>query len=205
MFVKLIKWSVLKKGAQTRHTILEKAFELSYRNGFQNTSVDDIIGLTTFSKSTFFYHFKNKEEMGLAMIKEIMHPGMHQSLIVPLYEAVPPIERIYKMMKYLLMEDPIFDPRFGCPAVNIIEEMAPINERFKKAISRLIDEMVNTIEKVLSEGKAAKQISKQVDVRQTAHFIVSGYMGIRNLGKLYGSKCYNIYLQELKNYLNSLK
>ena len=194
----------MKKGEQTRLTILNKAFELSYQKGFQATSVDDIIHLTTVSKGSFFYYFKNKEEMGLAMINEIMLPGMRKSLIEPLQQGESAQESIYQMMKSILMEDPVFDPRYGCPAVNIIEEMAPINPAFNKAIAQLIHETLSKIEEVIKLGKNRNQIKKEVKPKQTANFIMTGYMGVRTLGKLHGVKCYAIYLNELKEYLNKL-
>ncbi|WP_271765311.1 TetR/AcrR family transcriptional regulator [Aquimarina algiphila] len=195
----------MKKGEYTRHTILEKAFEISYKKGYQSTSVDDIIALTSVSKGSFFYHFKNKDEMGLAMINEIMYPGMYKALVIPLNENKPATQSIYDMIKSILIEDPAFDPRYGCPAVNIIEEMAPLNASFNKALSRLIDEMQNTLEEVLTRGKKAGQICKELNVKESSVFIITSYMGIRNLGKLYGVDCYQVYLKELKRYLSSIE
>ncbi|GAA4274595.1 TetR/AcrR family transcriptional regulator [Aquimarina gracilis] len=194
----------MKKGQNTRFTILQKAFEISYQKGYQATSVDDIIHFTTVTKGSFFYHFKSKDEMGLAMINEVMFPGMRQALIKPLEKKDTSKALLFKMMKSILLEDPNFDPRYGCPAVNIIEEMAPINQHFNKAIGKLIDELLSKIESVIVLGIKNGEIDKNIKPKQAAHFIISGYMGIRTLGKLYGTKCYDIYLKELKNYINSL-
>jgi TetR/AcrR family transcriptional repressor of nem operon len=62
----------MKKAATTRLTILQKAFELIYVKGYQTTSIDDIIATTQVTKGAFYYHFKNKDEMGLAIINEIL-------------------------------------------------------------------------------------------------------------------------------------
>lgn len=70
----------MSKAAETRLTILQKAFYLIYRKGYQATSIDDIIATTQVTKGAFFYHFKSKDEMGLAMIREIMYPGMQQPI-----------------------------------------------------------------------------------------------------------------------------
>jgi len=60
----------MSKAQDTRMTILRKAFELIYRQGYQATSIDEIIATTAVTKGALFYHFKNKEEMGLAIINE---------------------------------------------------------------------------------------------------------------------------------------
>jgi AcrR family transcriptional regulator len=41
------------------------------RQGFHNTSVDQIISEAMVSKGNFFHHFKNKEELGYAVIDSI--------------------------------------------------------------------------------------------------------------------------------------
>lgn len=195
----------MSKAAATRLTILQKAFELIYANGYQATSIDDIITNTAVTKGAFFYHFKNKDEMGLAMIQEVLYPGMHHAMIDPLTNADNPVQEIYKMMKGLLLEDPNFNVKYGCPAVNLIEEIAPLSNPFNKALSKLTTQWQEAIEINIKNGKAAGKIRKDVHPTQTALFIMTGYGGIRNLGKLYGKDCYSLYLKELKRYLNSLQ
>ncbi len=48
----------MKKAEVTRLNILQKAFELIYVNGYQTTSIDQIIATTQVTKGAFFYHFK---------------------------------------------------------------------------------------------------------------------------------------------------
>lgn len=68
----------MKKAEATRMAILEKAFDLIYKQGYQATSIDDIIATTRLTKGAFFYHFKNKDEMGIAVINEVMYNGMYK-------------------------------------------------------------------------------------------------------------------------------
>jgi len=195
----------MTKATITRLGILQKAFGLIYRNGYQATSIDDILVDSPVTKGAFFYHFKNKEEMGLAMIKEIMYPGMYDVMIKPLINSGDPVKEIYLMMTSLLTKAPFFEVKYGCPAVNLIEEMAPLNSAFHKALGQLMKEWQNSMEKSLNNAIAAGTIRDEVDAKQVACFIVAGYSGIRNMGKLLGAGCYRTYLQELKNYLNGLE
>lgn len=195
----------MSKAAATRLAILQKAFALIYVNGYQATSIDDIIAQTQVTKGAFFYHFKNKDEMGLAMINEIMHPAMYHAFITPLLNATDPAAGLYKMMKHLLLEDPNFIVKYGCPAINLIEEMSPLSQAFNKAIGRLVLQWQEAIEQSLKKGKAAGKIRKDVQTASAAYFIMSGYGGIRNLGKIYGKDCYKPYLKELKKYLDHLQ
>jgi TetR/AcrR family transcriptional regulator, transcriptional repressor for nem operon len=191
----------MSKATETRLTILQKAFYLIYRRGYQATSIDDIIATTQVTKGAFFYHFKSKDEMGLAMIREIMYPGMYAAMIKPLLEANDPLREIYEMMKSLLLKNPFFEVRYGCPAINLIDEMAPLNEPFRKALTQLIIQWQKAIKNALLTAQEEGKISKELVPEQIALFVSSGYGGIRNMGKIFGKGCYKTYLSELKKYL----
>ncbi len=194
----------MSKAANTRTMILTKSFELIYKQGYQATSIDNILATTKVTKGAFFYHFKNKDEMGLAMINEIIYPGMYASLVKPLLDAKNPINDIHEMMRVVLLKVPFLRAKYGCPAVNLIEEMSPLNEDFKKGLLKLTDHWQDAIKESINQGKALKQIRQDVNPEYVACFVVAGYSGIRNMGKAMGSSCYNIFLQEFKNYLKQL-
>lgn len=194
----------MSKAAATRLTILQKAFQLVYVNGYQSTSIDDIIAQTKVTKGAFFYHFANKEVMALAMINEVMYPGMYQALVQPLVNAQDPSNELYLMMKDLLLTNPFFQVKYGCPAINLIDELSALSEVFNKALSRLVIQWQEAIERSVKNGQASGKIRKDVNARQVAYFLMSGYGGIRNLGKIYGKSCYTAYLKELKVYLKGL-
>lgn len=195
----------MNKAATTRLSILHKAFELVYANGYQTTSVDDIIAQTKVTKGAFYYHFKNKDEMGLAMIKEVMYPGMIEALIKPLLHSKDSTSEIFRMMKALLQDTIFFQVKYGCPAVNLIEEMGGSHAGFRKALSKLFNDWQEAIQQSIEQGKSSGQLRKEVNAKQVALFIATGYGGIRNLGKLFGKDCYTVYLKELKVYLNGLQ
>ncbi|QHC86183.1 TetR family transcriptional regulator [Empedobacter brevis] len=195
----------MTKASTTRHTILQKAFELIYTKGYQTTSIDEIIATTKVTKGAFYYHFKTKDEMGLAIINEILKPTMKNDFIKPLQDAKNPIKEIYDMTKGLLLENPFLKLEYGCPAGNLTQEMAPWNVEFGKALAELILEWQQTIENSIKIAKENGKVRDSVDPSQVAYFIMSGYWGIRNFGKVYNNTdCYHSYLKELKIYLNSL-
>ncbi len=196
----------MKKSAETRLDILQKAFELIYMHGYQATSVDQIIAETKVTKGAFYYHFKNKEEMGLAVINEIMKPGTHDSYVKPLMNSKDPVKEIYAMMKELLMDNKFLKVEYGCPAGNLTAEMSAFNDEFNAALSELINEWESALKISISNGKKAGTIRAEVNAQQVAYFVMSGYWGIRNYGKLqHGKEPYLLYLKELKNYLKGLQ
>ncbi|MBI6118624.1 TetR/AcrR family transcriptional regulator [Salegentibacter maritimus] len=196
----------MKKSQITRLTILNKAFDLIYSNGYRASSIDEIIGTTKVTKGAFYYHFKNKEEMGIAIIDEILKPRLSNKFVELLENKNSPAESIYSLIRYLLMEDDLLKVELGCPASNLIQEMTPWNNSFSIALNNLVNQWLHLLIATLEKGQKNETINKGVDANSVANFILSGYWGARNLGKLEKSdKPYKAYLKELKMYLKALE
>ena len=53
----------MKNGVDLRQKIIDTAWELFYKNGYENTTVNDIIREVGTSKGGFYYYFKAKEDL----------------------------------------------------------------------------------------------------------------------------------------------
>ena len=196
----------MKKAEATRLNILQKAFELIYEKGYQTTSIDDILATTLLTKGAFYYHFKNKDEMGIAIINELLKPTLTSSFIEPLQNDVNPIETIYNLMHHLLIDNDFLKVEYGCPVANFTQEMTPWNADFSNVLNEISQQWMKSLMSLVEKGKMNGQINDNINTRQVAMFVMSGYWGIRNFGKLENNKSvYLLYLQELKSYLNTLK
>ena len=196
----------MSKSTDTRANILNKAFDLIYVSGYQATSIDEILATTNVTKGAFYYHFSSKEQMGLAVINEIIYPEIYQSFILPLKDTDKPVKDIYKMIRTILFDVPFFKVENGCPLANLIQEMCPLNLDFGIALDGISGMCIEALEEALKQGKKAGKIRSDTNVYEAAYFILSGYWGVRVLGKLHASpNCYGRYLEEFKRYLKSLQ
>lgn len=196
----------MKKAAATRLNILQKAFELIYEHGYQTTSIDDILATTRVTKGAFYYHFKNKDEMGMAIMNELLKPTLVSSFINPLQNDKEPVDVIYDLIHHLLIENAFLQVQYGCPIANFTQEMTPWNKDFANALNEITGQWTSAMISLIETGKKKKQINKDVNAKQVTLFVMSGYWGIRNFGKLENSKkVYLPYLKELKKYLSTLK
>ncbi|MFT3948925.1 MAG: TetR/AcrR family transcriptional regulator [Agriterribacter sp.] len=196
----------MKKAEATRLTILQKAFELIYVKGYQTTSIDDIIATTQVTKGAFYYHFRTKDEMGVAIINEILKPTLTNCFIEPLQSEQNPLDAIYNLMNNLLMKNEFLKVEYGCPASNFTQEMTPWNVDFNKVLNELTEQWTKVMTTAIEKGKKNGFVRKDVNANRVTMFVMSGYWGIRNFGKLENSKkVYLPYLKELKTYLNMLK
>lgn len=196
----------MKKSEATRLNIMQKAFELIYANGYQTTSVDEIIATTQVTKGAFYYHFKTKDEMGLAIIHELMRSTFKNNFISPFQNTDDPLDTIYQLMHWLLIENEFLKVEYGCPASNFTQEMTPWNIEFTKALNELSKEWEESMISSIEAGKENGKINKEVNAKGVAIFVMSGYWGIRNLGKLENNKSvYITYLKQLKSYFDTLR
>jgi len=146
------------KATITRAYILEKAFEQIYRNGYQATSVDKIIDTTDVTKGAFYYHFKNKEEMGLAVINEVVYPNIKKALITPLDPtAENPIDNLYRTIKGFMLQISEDQLAHGCPTNNLIQELAFTKGRVSVILDQALEEgyqigYTNEVQKGMSGG-----------------------------------------------------
>ncbi|UCA61215.1 TetR/AcrR family transcriptional regulator [Chryseobacterium rhizoplanae] len=196
----------MKKAELTRLNILQKAYELIYTKGYQATSIDEIIATTKVTKGAFYYHFKNKDEMGIAVVNEVLSAttGYHFQLSAIIDRD--PVETIYQMMHELLIENKFMKVEYGCPVSNLVQEMAPWHDNFREALKKEAAEWEKRLVTILENGKKNGFIRQDVNSVQATFFILSGYWGIRNFGKLQNDQSvYMYYLNELKIFLENLR
>lgn len=195
----------MKKSQETRLHILQTAFQLIYGKGYQTTSVDEIIAQTKVTKGAFYYHFKTKDEMGLAILNELLRPTFTDHFIGPLENTENALESIYDLLYKILMEDSFMTVENGCPASNFTQEMAPWNAEFTQTLNELSKDWEQAMIQAIEKSKEKGLVRTEVDAEEVAVFVLSGYWGVRNLGKLENSKeVYKVFLKGLTSYFNSL-
>jgi AcrR family transcriptional regulator len=59
-----------REAVQTRRVLLDAAAELIAEHGYRGTTVNDIVARSRLSKGTFYWHFKSKEDLLLAVLEE---------------------------------------------------------------------------------------------------------------------------------------
>ncbi len=63
---------VLSKGEQTRERLMDIAQDAVLHKGFSATSIDEIIAEANITKSGFFYHFRDKNDLAKAMLQRYL-------------------------------------------------------------------------------------------------------------------------------------
>lgn len=134
------------KGEKRKQELLNIAYRLIISNGYEETSVDEIIAEARIAKGTFYYHFKSKEEMLEALINMMITEQTErakQFLFAPL-----PIPQ--KAIAIITSFRPNSDEMTIQNALNKKENIV-MHEKINK---RVIDEAVPILSEVVEEGIA---------------------------------------------------
>lgn len=159
-----------------RTRIVEAATDLICRNGFQHTSVDDVIreaGLC--GKAHFYHYFKSKEELGYAVVQHRFEQFAEEGLSILRDPMVDPLERLERFIDAEVASQAEQDCRGGCPFGNLVTEMADAHEGFRQRLATVFERWAGQLQSVLWEARP--QLRDDADIARMARFIIATLEG----------------------------
>ena len=167
----------------SREKILGVSLDLFYRNGYQATSVDEIIALAKVSKSNFYYHFKSKEDLGLEVLNQ-RRASLMQSLDCMLGDCDEcPKERLIRFVDHLVAAQEADLKKGGCPFGNLVAEMADHSERFRCYLVDIFSELTGRVVSVVEDGQRVGAFRNDVCPRDVAALFVQATQGMMLMTK----------------------
>jgi AcrR family transcriptional regulator len=168
----------------TRRRILEAAFAEFYANGFQGGSLNHIVHAAGTTKGALFHHFESKQELGYAVIDDLIGPIMLLRWLDPVKDSRDPITDMQRTFQHYVDED-ISTGHWlqGCPLNNVSQEMSPLDDGFYQRVNRLYATWRERYAAALAHGIEAGTVKKTVDPAAAAALIVAAQMGIWGTGK----------------------
>ncbi len=108
----------------TRRKILEAAFAEFYKNGFQGASLNHIVDVAGATKGALFYHFAGKQELGYAVVEEMIGPMLEQRWLDAIEDSDDAITDLKRAFRHFVKAS-INSGSFlqGCPLNNLAQEM----------------------------------------------------------------------------------
>ncbi len=190
----------------TRQRILGVAFETFFKQGFQGTSMDDLVRKTSLTKGAFYHQFATKYELGYAVVDEILTELILNRWIRPLAGFADPVEGILKLMQQNIGDTPPELLRYGCPLNNMVQEMAPVDKGFNRRLQAALDLWVSGLDEHLKRGQQSGLIRRNVNTLEAAYFIVMAHEGFYGFIKgLNNPNAFAVLIASLQNYFKSLR
>ena len=161
----------------TRTRILERGAEIIHLKGFNHTGVQEVLRAAGVPKGSFYNYFKNKEDFGLQVIDYFMEFFSKLARETLWDRSVPPLERIRNFLCWFIDFFKSKDFAYGCPIGNLAQEMGDLSPDFREKLKEGLDVMVDLYAEVLAEAQESGDLSKGLDVREAAYFLVYSWHG----------------------------
>jgi len=126
----------VRDGRSTREAIIEAASRLIHVHGYNHTSLDDVLRESGAGKGNFYYHFKSKEELGYAILDQIIASFLERTL-EPCF-ADPDQGALAQIRCFL---DRVLEAQRarncvgGCPLGNLAAELSDVHEGFRARLA----------------------------------------------------------------------
>jgi AcrR family transcriptional regulator len=163
----------------TRRRILQTAFVEFYRHTFQAGSLNRIAEEAGLTKGALFHHFASKQELGYAVVDEVIWPLLKAGWIDPLEHSVDPTKDIKRMMLRMAEEGPPWGSFVqGCPLNNLAQEMSPLDEGFRRRLEKIYVAWRLAVQTALARGVKAGTVRRSVAPAKAAAFLVAALTGV---------------------------
>ena len=167
----------------TRQRILEAAAAEIHRHGFRNASIDQILSETGLTKGALYHHFPTKADLGYAVVDEVIRSWVISHWVEPMERSNNPINGLLQALHDLSPEDVEMACECGCPLNNLAQEMSSVDETFRQKLASVYRSLRERMADALLRGQGAGFVSRDVDCRQAAVFLVSTLEGAAGAAK----------------------
>jgi len=195
----------LRDPEKTRAVILESAFDEIYHRGFQGARIDEIVAKTSMTKGAFFSHFQTKNELGYALVDEVLREKTLDRWIRPLAAYSNPVQGIISRFRKIIETMPEDHVALGCPLNNLVQEMSAIDPVFRDKLNAVLKLWIDETERYLKKAQDEGYLRKEVSPREVAEFVVMVEEGSLAMVKnLRDKKVYWSLYESLRQYLESV-
>lgn len=164
-----------EKSSETRQRIINAAFELFYSQGYQSTTMDQVITASGVSKPTVYTYFPSKETLCVEYLKE-RHLREMASLDEAIDKAETPYQRYLSVILWL-RERLIASDYRGCGFFNMISEIPNPDNPIILEAKLFIDAFREKIKKLTGDLKHSDAKYRSLDsqrIADTYYLILSG-------------------------------
>ena len=193
-----------REGRTTRDAIVVAASRLMHVNGYNNTSLDDVLRESGVGKGNFYHYFKSKEDLGYAILDRVVHAFIERTL-EPCFSDKNgrPLSQIRCLLDRILEVQRERNCVGGCPLGNLASELSDLHEGFRTRLASVFSAWRERLTAALEDGRSRGDVARDCRPESIAQFVVASLEGAILMTKL--TKDITVMEQcvtELKRYLS---
>lgn len=174
----------MKKGEQTRETIVARAAALFNQRGYAGVSMSDIMAATGLKKGGIYNHFDSKEDLALVVFDYAIRQ-VRRRFVQALLGKETAVERLHAVLH--VMQRYVVDPPVpgGCPVQNTAIDSDDAYPALRARARQGMDELQDYIRHTVAQGIEQGELHDAIDPHQVASVILATLEGALMLSKLY--------------------
>jgi TetR/AcrR family transcriptional repressor of nem operon len=188
-----------------KEKLTQAALELMSRQGYGNTSVDEVCEQAQVSKGSCYHFFDSKESLGLAALTLYFHQGM-EDLMAGEYAAYEdPLERAYGFIDHVIAIA-AEHWQHGCLIGTFAVELAETNDRLRTRAAELFSEIESALAEIFAPFAGDHDGSGRPTARAIARHFTVVVEGAIVMSRAYGDLSLIAQgLQPFRFYLDTLR
>lgn len=195
--------SPLLPGSDTRDRLIEAARVLFLHQGYEATSIKQILRKADANSGSLYHYFPAKEDLLLAVLDAYKH-ALYPAVVDPVFErCADPIERIFGILdgyRQMLLHT---DFQHGCPIGNLAIEVGDAFPEARQLIAENFIGWTSVIRRCLDD--AAHRLPAQLDRSDLADFVLTVMEGAIMQARTHRAiRPYELAVAHLRNYFEHL-
>ena len=159
------------KAQPTRERIVEAALYLFWLRGYAATGIAEILSRAKANPGSFYYSFKTKEELLLAVLEMYVQTLM-PVVVGPVMKAEQdPVERVFGILGFYRQNLISTGCTYGCPIGRLALEIPEEQFRVHKRLADNFDGWTAAVEKCL--GDARERLPKDLSLATLSKFVLT--------------------------------
>lgn len=166
-----------KKEAKTK-AMLEKGMDILWSNGYNGTSVNDIVAAADVPKGSFYYYFESKDDFVIKALDRYFTIECEPAFHFLEEEGKTPKERLlnfYQSRNEQMKKE--MNCERGSMICNIGNEMSEHNDRIRQKINSLHKTIYKKIIKVVAEAQKDGSMKNDIATHEMVGFIENVFDG----------------------------
>ena len=173
------------KATATRLKILQAAGKLFFKHGYTATGLDRIIKEAGITKGNFYYYFKSKEALAIAVLDWYFEKTTTETKAI-MQHGKTPLDTLFLALDSILSrEQEQYDDGniCGCFFGNLTLEMSINSDSVRHKVHEIFSQYRGLFSQLLKQAKDQQEIAKSINADEPAELILSMAEGAMILDK----------------------
>lgn len=167
--------------------VLQKAMELFWKQGYEKTSMQDLVDHMGIHRRSIYDTFGDKHSLFLAALT------YYETFVIETFTGIirnaPTVKKAVRDIFHFVIQAAEMDVYpTGCLSVNAAVELSLLDQDIKQIVTKMFKDTEVMFEQMLEDGRKTGELKEELNPHMTAQFLHNNLIGLRVMVKTNYSK-----------------